>query len=55
MNDGLPPTKADIKKAIETINELAIFAAIHGCFTEPVPELVYVMQWLEEVIIKEVL
>lgn len=35
-----------IPKALETIDALAIFAANHNCFTEPVRELVAVTSWL---------
>ena len=37
---------ASIPKALETIDALAIFAANHGCFTEPVRELMAVTDWL---------
>jgi hypothetical protein len=40
------PTAVEIQKAIDTINDLAVFAANHGCFTKEVPELVKTTSWL---------
>ena len=41
------PNKEEINIAIRTISDLAMFAANHNCFTEPVPELIKVMDWLK--------
>lgn len=41
------PTATEINKAVDTIRDLALFAANHNCFTLPVPELVRVFDWLK--------
>lgn len=41
------PTEEEIRVAIKTINDLAIFAANHNVFTQPVPELMKVTAYLE--------
>ena len=38
-------TREEIKKAVEAIDGVCVFAAIHGINT-PVPELVKLMEWL---------
>jgi hypothetical protein len=45
----MKPTKEEIKKTLEVIDSLAYISAIHGMWTEPVPELIKVTTWLKQV------
>lgn len=45
-------TKQEIDTALETIDGLAMFAANHNCWTQPVPELVAVCNYLRELAVQ---
>lgn len=45
-------TKQEIDTALETVDGLALFAANHGVWTQPVPELVAVCNYLRELAVQ---
>ncbi len=48
MNQKLRPTRQEVQKALKVINSIAIMACLHGIETEPVPELIKTVTWLQE-------
>jgi hypothetical protein len=41
------PSKEEMKRALEVINAVAHISAIHGMWTEPVPEVIKTLGWLK--------
>lgn len=44
------PSSAEIKRSINVINDMAIICAFRNIYTEPVPELIKVMKFLESMV-----